>query len=198
MRAFSRNLLLSACLILPINAHALDIGIGGENGVNASVGDNGSGGLGVDASVGGSSGVNASADVGGRSGGGLGADVNASVGGSNGVNADVNASVGGSSGVNAGVNASVGGSDGISANVGANVGARAVSVSASASVSAAPVRPARLEIPAVAPPIPAARARCLPARCAMPCKPITICREPSRSSSPAVVSIFWAADTMRR
>lgn len=46
MRAFSRNLLLSACLILPVNAHALDIGIGGENGVNASVGGNGSGGLG--------------------------------------------------------------------------------------------------------------------------------------------------------
>ncbi|MGG2476792.1 polysaccharide biosynthesis GNAT family N-acetyltransferase UppQ, partial [Rhizobium sp. BR5] len=54
MRALSRNLLLSACLILPVNAHALDIGVGGENGVNASVGGNGSGGLGVDASVGGS------------------------------------------------------------------------------------------------------------------------------------------------
>lgn len=122
MRSLSRNLMLSVCLMLPISAHALDISVGGENGVNASVGGNGSGGLGVDASVGGSGGVNASASVGGNGGGGLGADVNASVGGSNGVNADVNASVGGSGGINAGVNASVGGSGGLNANVGANVG----------------------------------------------------------------------------
>ena len=76
MTRLNTVLLVSACLALPINAHALDVSVGG---VSASVGGNGSGGLGVGASVGGSGGINAGASVGGRSGGGLGADVNASV-----------------------------------------------------------------------------------------------------------------------
>lgn len=127
MKYLSRSLLLSACLLVPISAQALDVSVGGSNGVNASV-SGGSGGLGVGASVGGSNGVNANANVGGGSNGGLNAGANASVGGSHGVNANVGASVGGSSGVNANVNASVGGSSGVNANVGVGVGGGGVGV----------------------------------------------------------------------
>ncbi len=119
MTRLSSVLLVSACLALPINAHALDVSVGG---VSASVGGNGSGGLGVGASVGGSGGINAGASVGGRSGGGLGADVNASVGGSRGVNANTSATVGGRSIANANVNASVGGSRGLNASANTTIG----------------------------------------------------------------------------
>lgn len=114
MRNLTSTLLVTACLVLPLNAHALDVSVGG---VSASVGGNDSGGVSASASVGGSGGVNAGADIGGRSGGGLGADVNASVGGAGGINANTSASVGGRSGVNADVNASVG-----NVNATANVG----------------------------------------------------------------------------
>ncbi len=120
MRKVTSSLFFTACLVLPFQAQALDVSVGG---VSASVGGNGGGGVSASASVGGSGGINAGADIGGRSGGGLGADVSASVGGSNGINANTSANVGGRNGVNADVNASVGGRGGLNAN--ANVGASA-------------------------------------------------------------------------
>lgn len=119
MRKITSSLVLTACLVLPFQANALDVSVGG---VSASVGGNDRGGISANASVGGSGGINAGADVGGRSGGGLGADVNASVGGASGLNANTSANVGGRGGVNADVNASVGGSRGLNANVNVGVG----------------------------------------------------------------------------
>lgn len=119
MTRLSNVLFVSACMALPMNAHALDVSVGG---ISASVGGNGSGGLSAGASIGGSGGVNAGASVGGRSGGGLGADVNASVGGSKGINANTSATLGGGSLTNVDVDASVGGSRGLNVNANVNVG----------------------------------------------------------------------------
>ena len=121
MRKAACSLFVSACIVLPFQALALDVSVGG---VSASVGGNDRGGLSANASVGGSGGINAGADVGGRSRGGLGADVNASVGGRGGINANTSASVGGRNGLNADVNASVGGSRGLNAKANVGVGGK--------------------------------------------------------------------------
>ena len=81
-KSFSKLLASSAVIVaLCAPAAALDLNVGGSNGISASVDVGTSNGLSadVDASVGGSNGVNASAD--------------ARIGGSNGISADVDASV---------------------------------------------------------------------------------------------------------
>lgn len=127
MKSITSSLLLSACLLMPIGAHALDLNLGGDDGV--SVGVSAKDGLDVSASVGGRDGVNADASVGGRSsGGGLGADVSASVGGRDGINADVDATVGGRDLANANAKASVGGERGLNANAGLGAGSGGVNL----------------------------------------------------------------------
>jgi hypothetical protein len=126
MKTITSSLLVSACLLMPVGAYALDINVGGEKGVSVSV--DAKDGLDAGASVGGRDGVNAGASVGGRSSGGLGADVSASVGGRDGVNADVGATVGGRDLASANAKASVGGDRGLKANVGLNAGTGGVNL----------------------------------------------------------------------
>lgn len=77
MRKTTSSLFVTACLLLPVQAQALDVSVGG---ISASVGGYDSGGVSASASVGGSGGINAGADLGGRSGRGLGAGVGVNVG----------------------------------------------------------------------------------------------------------------------